>query len=116
MKLFVVDDFESKSPDVKASNRDQKDCWNPIDESKGANYHNQIFKAKDEINDQFLPLFHDGNHSQLFSCRDSVRRLSSSLSLFVLACVQKDVVVDVDVADAVEETLVEGFDDAHWMR
>ena len=86
MKILVVNEFESKAPNVKSGNGSQEGLWNSVNQSRGENDHDQILKAKDEINNQLLPGLEKENDFVLFSCCVSVRLLSSYLVLFVLAC------------------------------
>ena len=71
-----------------------------------------MLKAKDKIDNQLLPLFEEENHYVLIS-QDVVLAVINSVyldqSLVFPPWMQKDVVVDVNVADAIEEGLVKGL-------
>ena len=112
VEILVVNDFESKAQKVQPSDRSQKASRKSINQDRWASDYDQMLKAKDKIDNQLLPLFEEENHYVLIS-QDVVLTVINSVyldqSLVFPPWMQKDVVVDVNVADAIEEGLVKGL-------
>ena len=100
--------------DVETCNGDEKDCWDSIDEDGGAGDHDQVLEAEDQVDDQLLPFLEREFPFVMFFCHPSFCQLSPCLSLFILVCMHKDVVVNVDVADPIKEGLVIDLEVAHF--